>query len=62
MVPCAMLESLNEYPRWFVLACAFVAAGGVLWLLVKLLKLALWMFFSALAVAAVVMLAGYFLR
>jgi hypothetical protein len=57
-----MLESLNEYPRWFVLACAFVAAGGVLWLLVKLLKLALWMFFFALAVAAVITLAGYLLK
>ena len=55
-----MLESLNEYPRWFVLGCAFVAAAGILWLLVKLLKLALWMFFFALAVAAVVTLAGYF--
>jgi hypothetical protein len=57
-----MLESLNEYPHWFVLTCAFVAAGGILWILVKLLKLALWAFFFALAVAAVVMLAGYFMR
>jgi hypothetical protein len=57
-----MLESLNEYPRWFVLACAFVAAAGILWVLVKLLKLAIGMFFFALAVAAVVALAGYFLQ
>jgi uncharacterized membrane protein YjjP (DUF1212 family) len=57
-----MLESLNEYPRWFVLACAFIAAGGILWLLMKLLKLALWMFFFALTVAAIVMVAEYFLR
>jgi hypothetical protein len=62
MPRCGMLESLNEYPRWFVLVCAFLAAGGILWVLVKLMKLALWMFFLALAVAAVVMLAGYFLR
>jgi uncharacterized membrane protein YjjP (DUF1212 family) len=57
-----MLESLNEYPRWFVLACAFMVAGGILWLLVKLLKLALWMFFFALTVAAIVTLVGYFLK
>jgi hypothetical protein len=57
-----MFDSLAEYPHWFVIACAFVAAGGILWLLMKLLKMALWAFFFALAVAAVIALIGFFLR
>lgn len=62
-MPCwGMFDSLAEYPHWFVIACAFVAAGGILWLLIKLLKMALWAFFFALAVAAVIALVGFFLR
>jgi len=37
-----MFESLNEYPHGFVLACVVVAGVGALWLLFKLIKLALW--------------------
>jgi hypothetical protein len=37
-----MLDSLAEYPHWFVVACATLAAGALLWLLMKLLKAALW--------------------
>jgi hypothetical protein len=38
-----MLDSLAEYPHWFVVACATLAAAAVLWLLVRLLKAALWL-------------------
>jgi len=38
-----MLDSLAEYPHWFVVACATLAAAALLWLLLKLLKAALWM-------------------
>jgi hypothetical protein len=48
-----MLNSLGEYPRWFVVACAILASAGVLWLLVRLLKAALWALFICLLVAAV---------
>ena len=47
-----MFESLAEYPHWFVVACAVVAAAAVIWLLLKLLKLALWLFFVGVVVAA----------
>jgi len=38
-----MLDSLAGYPHWFVVACAALAAAAVLWLIFRLLKLALWM-------------------
>jgi hypothetical protein len=37
-----MFESLAEYPHDFVLACVAVAGIGVLWVLFKLVKMALW--------------------
>jgi hypothetical protein len=47
-----MFDSLAEYPHWFVVACATLAAVAVLWLLVRLLKAALWLlFFGVLFVA-----------
>jgi hypothetical protein len=57
-----MFDSLAEYPHWFVVTCAFVAAGGFLWLLVKLVKMALWAFFFALVIAALVGAAAFLLR
>jgi hypothetical protein len=47
-----MFESLAEYPHWFVVACTAVAAGAVLWLVLKLLKAALWILFFGIVVAA----------
>ncbi|MCP5529775.1 MAG: hypothetical protein H7A44_04970 [Opitutaceae bacterium] len=32
------LQSLGEYPRWFVIACLTVIAAAGLWLLAKALK------------------------
>ena len=46
-----MFESLAEYPHDFVLACVAVAGIGVLWILFKLVKMALWtLFWVVLAV------------
>lgn len=48
-----MLRSLSEYPHGFVVACTVCAGLLVVWMLVKLLKLALWMlFFAFLALLA----------
>jgi hypothetical protein len=58
----AMVNSLGEYPHWFVVACAILAATGVLWLLVKLLKAALWMLFFGLLVAACLVAARLLFR
>jgi type VI protein secretion system component VasF len=42
-----MFNSLAQYPHWFVVACAVLAAA-VLWVLLKLLKAALWILFFGL--------------
>lgn len=36
------MESLKDYPEWFVVACVTIAAAVAIWVLVKLLKWALW--------------------
>ena len=49
-----MLNSLSQYPHWFVVACAAVAAALLLWLILKLVKAVLWIvLFGVLAVGAV---------
>jgi hypothetical protein len=53
MPTCGMFDSLAEYPHWFVVACAAVAAAAVLWLLVRLLKAALWILFTGVVVSVV---------
>lgn len=52
MPTSGMFESLAAYPHWFVVACTAVAAAVVLWLLLKLLKAALWMLFIGVVVSA----------
>lgn len=49
-----MLNSLAQYPHWFVVACSAVAAALVVWVLIKLIKAALWLLlFAILGVGAV---------
>jgi Flp pilus assembly protein TadB len=38
-----MLDSLAQYPHWFVVACAALSAAVVLWIVMKIIKAALWM-------------------
>jgi len=57
-----MFDSLAEYPHWFVIGCTFVAAGGVLWVLMKLIKMAMWAFFFALVLVTVLVAAGLLMR
>ncbi len=57
-----VLNSLGEYPHWFVVACAVLASAGVLWLLIRLLKAALWALFICLLVVAVAAAAWLLLR
>jgi len=33
-----ILDSLGEYPRWFVIACVTLVAAAGLWVLSKVLK------------------------
>lgn len=45
-----MFDSVAEYPHWFVVACSAVAAAVALWVLIKLLKAALWLLFFGVVV------------
>jgi hypothetical protein len=47
-----MLNSVAEYPHWFVVACMALAAALVLWIILKILKVALWLFFVGVLVVA----------
>jgi hypothetical protein len=47
-----MFDSLSQYPHWLVVACSVFAGALVLWLLVKLLKAALYVLFFGVLVAA----------
>ena len=37
-----VVDSLADYPRWFVVAGLVIVAAGLVWLAVKVLKWALW--------------------
>ena len=46
-----MLESLGDYPRWLVVLCVTIVLAALIWVGMKLLKLALWMLlFSVLII------------
>jgi hypothetical protein len=44
------LDSLADYPRWFVVACGTLVAAVLIWVVMKLLKLALWLLIVAVLV------------
>lgn len=41
---------LSEYPRWLVVMGATVLAALAVWVLMKILKLALWLLFFAILI------------
>lgn len=45
------LDSLGEYPRWFVVGCATVVLATGLWILAKLLKWTLYLLVAAVILA-----------
>ena len=62
MPSSGMFESLSAYPHWFVVACAALAAALVLWILLKLLKAALWILFIGLLIIGAVAAASVFFK
>jgi hypothetical protein len=60
MPTSGMSELLAGYPHWLVVACAVVVAVAALWLLLKLVKLALWMLFYGIIAFAVLWAVLYF--
>ena len=45
-----MLDSLADYPRWFAVACGTIVAALLIWVGMKLLKLALWLLLAVVLV------------
>jgi hypothetical protein len=45
-----MMNSVAEYPHWLVETCTVLAAVFVLWVILKILKVALWIFFFGVIV------------
>lgn len=45
------LESLREYPRWFVIACMTVVAAVGLWFTAKMLKWTLYLLLTVVLLA-----------
>jgi len=39
----AILDSLADYPRWVVVACATIVLAAAIWVVIKLLKWTLWL-------------------
>jgi hypothetical protein len=48
-----MFDSLSGYPQWLVVTCEVILGMVFLWVLVKLIKLALWLLLFALVATAV---------
>jgi hypothetical protein len=60
MPPFGMSDSLAAYPHWLVVAGAVVLGLVALWVLVQLLKAALWILFYGIIAAALLAVAMYF--
>ena len=57
-----MLDSLAEYPRWFVVACGTIVAAILIWIGMKLLKLALWLLLAVVLVVGLGMAAWLLIK
>lgn len=62
MPTSGMPDSLAEYPHWFVVACALLVGIAVLWVLLKLLKAAIWILLFAVIATGVLSAVWYFFR
>ena len=52
MPTSGMSDLLAGYPHWLIVACAVVVAAAALWLVLKLIKLALWLLLVGLVLAS----------
>lgn len=53
------LESLGEYPRWFVLACVTLVAAVGLWMLAKVLKWTIYLLVAVVVIAGAAAVVWY---
>jgi hypothetical protein len=49
-VPQTLLIAVRGYPLWLVVVCGVIAAAFALWIVLKLLKVGLWLALIALVV------------
>ena len=56
-----LLEPLNAYPRWFVITCLVLVALGVVWLLAKAIKWALYLLLAAALLLLILVAMGWLL-
>jgi len=54
-LPQAAVDSLRGYPRWLVAACGTVVAVFVVWILLKLLRVGLWIALIAVLVGGTIL-------
>lgn len=60
-LPPTFFDSLADYPDWFVVTCVTVVMAVAIWVLVKLLKWALWLALIAVVVVGGLMVIGLLL-
>jgi hypothetical protein len=58
----AVPDSLAQYPHWFVVACSLLVAIAVVWVLLKLLKVALWLLLFTVIATGVLSAVWYLFR
>jgi hypothetical protein len=54
-LPQSVLDSVRGYPRWLVAACATVVAAFVVWIVLKLLRVGLWIALAAVLVGGTIL-------
>jgi len=57
-----VFQSLAQYPHWFVVGCAAVAAVALLWLVLKLMKAVIWILLFGVLIVGGVAAVWMFLR
>ena len=60
-VPPTLFDSLADYPDWLVALCVTIVAAGLIWVLMKLLKWALWLALIVVVAVGAVVVTGLLL-
>lgn len=56
------LQSLGEYPRWFVIACLTVIVAALLWVMAKVLKWTIYLLVALVVLGGGVAAVWYWLN
>jgi hypothetical protein len=58
----AILDSMGEYPQWFVAACVTIVAALVIWIVAKLLKWSLYVLMALVVIVGLVVTIGFIFK